>query len=172
MKARREEGSGLKDYIPCQTYRLRERRLIDGGLSIPRAVEFQSGATGRGRLSGMAKALQQLHPLVFLLIATTLEVSGDALIRKAMFEHVGLARLGLMVGGTALLFGYGSSLNLAPLEFGQVVGLYIATLFVVWQVINAVAFRAWPTPPIVVGGALIIAGGLIVTFWAPAINAR
>lgn len=140
-----------------------------GGHSEPESpwLVDESDATGRGKLSRMTKALQQLHPLVFLLIATTLEVSGDALIRKAMFEHVGLARIGLMLGGTALLFGYGSSLNLAPLEFGQVVGLYIATLFVVWQVINAVAFRSWPTTPIVVGGALIIAGGLIVTFWAP-----
>ncbi len=43
---------------------------------------------------------------------------------------------------------YGSFLNLAPLEFGRVVGLYIATLFVVWQVINFVVFRSVPTLPI------------------------
>jgi hypothetical protein len=70
-----------------------------------------------------------------------------------------------MLIGAALLFGYGLSLNLAPLEFGHVVGLYIATLFVVWQIINAIAFRALPTVPIAVGGALILAGGLIVSFW-------
>ena len=50
----------------------------------------------------------------------------------------------------------------------QVVGLYIATLFVIWQVINLIAFRTFPSLPIVVGGTLIIAGGLIVTFWKPA----
>jgi hypothetical protein len=94
-----------------------------------------------------------------------LEVSGDALIRKALYDHVGLARVSLMLLGAALLFGYGLSLNLAPLEFGQVVGLYIAMLFVVWQIINAIAFRALPTVPIAVGGALILAGGLIVSFW-------
>jgi small multidrug resistance family-3 protein len=115
----------------------------------------------------MTKALQHIHPVVFLLIATTLEVSGDALIRKGIFDHSGLARLDLMLVGAALLFGYGFSLNLAPLEFGQVVGLYIATLFVVWQVINAIAFRSFPTLPIMVGGVLIIAGGLIVSFWKP-----
>jgi hypothetical protein len=48
-----------------------------------------------------------------------------------------------------------------------VVGLYIATLFVIWQVINYVAFRTLPSLPSVVGGALIIAGGAIVTFWKP-----
>jgi small multidrug resistance family-3 protein len=104
---------------------------------------------------------------VFLLIATTLEVSGDALIRKGIYGHAGMARAGLMVLGAALLFGYGFSLNLAPLEFGQVVGLYIATLFVVWQVINFAAFRTLPSLPSVVGGVLIIAGGLLITFWKP-----
>jgi small multidrug resistance family-3 protein len=97
-----------------------------------------------------------------------LEVSGDAVVRIAIYNHVGLARLGLFLAGAVLLSGYGTLLNLAPLEFGQVVGLYLATLFVVWQVINFVAFRALPTLPIVIGGSLVIAGGAIITFWKPA----
>jgi len=105
--------------------------------------------------------------LVFLLIATTLEVSGDALVRKGIYNYTGLARIALMATGAALLFGYGFSLNMAPLEFGQVVGLYIATLFVVWQIINFVAFRTLPNLPSVAGGTLIIAGGLLITFWKP-----
>jgi hypothetical protein len=64
-----------------------------------------------------------------------------------------------------LLLGYGVSLNFAPVEFRQVVGLYIATLFVVWQIINFVFFRTLPNLPIIVGGALVVVGGLIVTFW-------
>ncbi len=106
-----------------------------------------------------------IRPLIFLLIATTLEVSGDAVIRIAIYKNAGLARTALMLIGAALLLGYGSALNLAPLDFGQVVGLYIATLFVVWQVINLIAFRTLPNLPVVVGGTLIIIGGLIVTFW-------
>jgi hypothetical protein len=43
----------------------------------------------------------------------------------------------------------------------------LATLFVVWQVVNFVAFRTLPTLPIVVGGSLVIAGGAIITFWKP-----
>ena len=70
-----------------------------------------------------------------------------------------------MLVGTILLFGYGTSLNLALVEFKEVVGLYIATLFVVWQIINFIAFRSLPTFPILIGGALIVMGGLIVTFW-------
>lgn len=105
--------------------------------------------------------------LLFLLVATTLEVSGDAIIRKAIFEHVGPVRIGFFLAGAVLLFGYGSFLNLAPVDFGRVVGLYIATLFVVWQVINFVAFRTLPTLPILVGGALVVAGGILITFWQP-----
>ena len=114
------------------------------------------------------KLLPGAHPIVFLLIATVLEVGGDAIIRSGIYSHAGLMRLGLFLLGAALLFGYGSFLNLAPFEFGQVVGLYLATLFVVWQIINFVAFRAVPTPPILFGGALIIIGGAIVSFWKPA----
>ena len=82
-----------------------------------------------------------------------------------IYHHVGSARLVIFLAGALLLFGYGFTLNLAPLEFGRVVGLYIATLFVIWQVINFIAFNTLPTVPILVGGTLIIAGGMIITFW-------
>jgi hypothetical protein len=113
----------------------------------------------------LPKALHGIHPIIFLIIATALEVSGDAIVRMAIYDHAGLYRVGLFVAGAALLFGYGTFLNLAPLEFGQVVGLYIATLFVTWQIINFVFFRTLPTVPILLGGALIVAGGAVVTFW-------
>ena len=116
----------------------------------------------------MRSALQGIPIVVLLLAATILEVSGDAIVRTAIYNHAGPARLGLFLAGAALLLGYGTFLNLAPLEFGQVVGLYLATLFVVWQVINFVAFRALPTLPIILGGSLVIAGGTIITFWKPA----
>ena len=101
----------------------------------------------------------------FLILATTVEASGDAIVRMGLNEQALVPRLILFLFGACLLFLYGLSLNLAPLEFGRVVGLYIATLFVVWQIINFIAFRAVPTVPILIGGALIIAGGSIVTFW-------
>ncbi len=117
----------------------------------------------------MLRMFTAVHPLLLLLLATTLEVSGDALVRTALFRHVGLVRIGLWLLGGALLLGYGTFLNLAPVEFERIVGLYIATLFVVWQLISLIAFRAVPTVPIVLGGALVIAGGCIITFWrAPA----
>ena len=115
----------------------------------------------------MPNALQGIPAVVLLLAATVLEVSGDAILRSAIYNHAGVVRLGLFFAGAVLLLGYGTLLNLAPLQFGQVVGLYMATLFVVWQVINLVAFRTLPTLPVVVGGLLVIAGGAIITFWKP-----
>jgi small multidrug resistance family-3 protein len=62
------------------------------------------------------------------------------------------------------LFGYGFALNLAPVEFGKVVGQYIATLFVMWQIISYISTGVTPSLSVVVGGLMIFAGGLIVTF--------
>jgi small multidrug resistance family-3 protein len=115
----------------------------------------------------MIKALNAVPLLVLLLIAATLEAAGDAVVRMAIYNHVGPVRIGLFLAGAALLLTYGTFLNLAPLDFGRVVGLYLATLFVVWQVINFVAFRSLPTLPILIGGVLVIAGGAIMTFWKP-----
>jgi len=113
----------------------------------------------------MIKHAQQLHPIIFILMATIFEVSGDAIIRMAIYKHSGMIRLGLASMGAVMLFTYGVSLNMAPFEFGQVVGLYIAILFLVWQIINFIAFQALPTLPILLGGAFVVAGGMIITFW-------
>ena len=115
----------------------------------------------------MLKILQSFPIALLLLVATTLEVSGDAIVRMAIYQHAGWVRLAWFFGGAALLFGYGFFLNSAPVEFGRIVGLYIATLFVVWQVINFVAFRTVPDLPIGLGGALVISGGLVITYWRP-----
>jgi len=116
-------------------------------------------------LGYMKSVLQNIHPIFFLILATTLEVSGDALIRKTMYEYSGVARIGFGLVGMLLLFGYGFFLNLAPVEFGKVVGLYIATLFVVWQIITYFTFKTIPSLPVIVGGSLVVLGGLIITFW-------
>jgi small multidrug resistance family-3 protein len=114
------------------------------------------------------KLLQGIPPIIVLLIATALEASGDAVVRMAIYNHSGSVRIALFGAGAALLFGYGAFLNLTPLDFGRVVGLYIAVLFVVWQLINYIAFRSIPTLPIIIGGTLVVAGGAIVTYWRPA----
>ena len=76
-----------------------------------------------------------------LIIATTLEVTGDSLIRIGLGRSIPIARGSYFLAGAVLLFGYGLTLNLAPIEFHKVAGIYIATLFVVWQIISFIVFR-------------------------------
>ena len=109
----------------------------------------------------------RLSTFFFLLLATALEVGGDATVRIAIYNRAGLARVAVFCAGAAMLSAYGFCLNLAPLDFGPLVGLYLAMFFVVWQAVNFLTFRTSPTVPILVGGALIIAGGMIVSFWKP-----
>jgi hypothetical protein len=105
--------------------------------------------------------------LIFLLliVATTLESSGDAVVRLGLRQASFPLRVALFVAGASLLFGYGVCVNLPAVEFGRIVGLYVATLFVVWQIINFTFFGTQPTAPVLAGGALIVIGGCIVTFW-------
>jgi small multidrug resistance family-3 protein len=106
-----------------------------------------------------------LKIFLFLIVATALETFGDAIVRIGIGQTAWLPRSGLFLAGALLLFGYGVSLNLAPIEFNRVVGLYVAILFIMWQVVNLIVFRSPPGMPILLGGALIVAGGLVVTFW-------
>jgi len=116
----------------------------------------------------MFKALQSIPIPLLLLFATTFEVSGDAIVRLAIYNHAGPVRIALLLTGAALLLGYGSLVNVAPVDFARVVGLYLATLFVVWQTINFIVFRSLPGLPVWVGGSLVIVGGGIITFWRTA----
>ncbi len=94
-----------------------------------------------------------------------MEITGDALVRNGLAQRGLLAKLSYFVAGALLLFRCGLTLNLAPIAFHTVVGIYIAVLFVVLQIVSYAAYRAIPGPPILIGGALIICAGLIVAFW-------
>jgi small multidrug resistance family-3 protein len=113
----------------------------------------------------MFKFAQSIPIPLTLLIAAALEAGGDAVVRQGLYNGVGLSRLALIGAGGLILLGYGTFLNTAPVDFGRVVGLYIAMLFVVWQIINFLIVRALPSIPVCVGGLLVVAGGMIVTLW-------
>jgi small multidrug resistance family-3 protein len=103
--------------------------------------------------------------LALLIIAAVLEVGGDALARAGL--HVGWSggRVLFLALGAAVLFAYGVTVNLPPWDFGRLLGVYVALFFVVAQVINFVAFGIRPGLPIYAGGALIVSGGMLITFW-------
>ena len=108
--------------------------------------------------------------LAVLVLAAALEAGGDALVRTGLhgqgLHGQGLAsRIGFMAAGAVVLFVYGVTVNLPPWDFGRLLGVYVALFFVVAQVINFAAFGARPGLPIYCGGALILSGGLLITFW-------
>ena len=57
---------------------------------------------------------------LFVFAATVFEAAGDAIVRIALHRQSLSARIGLFLLGYALLALYGTSLNLAPVEFAGV----------------------------------------------------
>lgn len=102
---------------------------------------------------------------LFVILATVVESVGDAVIRTALHSHSTPARIGLYLGGAALLTAYGTSLNLAPVDFATVTGLYVALLFINFQIVNYVFFRVTPSIATLIGGVLIVVGGAVVYVW-------
>ena len=102
---------------------------------------------------------------LFVFAATIFEAAGDAIVRIALHHQSLSARIGLFLLGYTLLALYGTCLNLAPVEFAAVTGMYVATLFVVFQIVNFAFFGTLPTPSVLVGGAFIVIGGLTVAVW-------
>jgi small multidrug resistance family-3 protein len=86
-----------------------------------------------------------------LTVAACLEVFGDACFQSGLYRSSGAARAGWFVAGVALLGFYGLFVNLPRWDFGRLLGVYVAMFFVV--------------APVLVGGGMIVAGGLLITFW-------
>ncbi|GAC1679137.1 MAG: hypothetical protein PVS2B2_16670 [Candidatus Acidiferrum sp.] len=101
--------------------------------------------------------------MLLLLIAAVLEAGGDALMRAGM-HNSGLGRRSLFfLAGCLVLTAYGYTVNAPPWNFGRLLGVYVAFFFVVSQMISWIAFGQKPTAGILFGGALIVAGGLVVS---------
>ena len=99
--------------------------------------------------------------LVLLVLAAALEIGGDAAIRH------GLVRCAWhwVALGAVTLVAYGLVVNANRLiDFGRLMGLYIAVFFVVSQVLSLALFGERPSPSLVLGGALVVAGGLVIQF--------
>ncbi len=94
-----------------------------------------------------------------------LEAGGDALVRAGLNTAPMPLRLALIAAGGAVLLLYGLAVNAPGWDFGRSLGVYVAMFFVVAQAINLLAFGTWPTPGMLVGGMLIVAGGVTVALW-------
>src|SRR5215831_20899852 len=101
--------------------------------------------------------------LVLLLRAALMEAGGDALVRLGLHASSTLARMGLFIIGAVVLFSYGYLVNSPPWDFGRLLGVYVVFFFVVAQVISAVFFKQPPGFAVILGGAFVIIGGLIMS---------
>jgi len=106
-----------------------------------------------------------MRVFAFIVAATIFEAVGDAIMRMAIHYHVMPARIFLFASATLLLAMYGAFLNLAPVEFAEATGIYIASLFIAFQIVNYLFFKTAPSPGVLVGGAFIVVGAAIIYFW-------
>ena len=98
-----------------------------------------------------------------LMCAALLEAAGDALMRVGLRSPTYTrAALFFLLGGLLLAF-YGYVVNAPPWDFGRLIGVYVAFFFVVAQLISWFGFGHRPTSTVLWGGALIVAGGCIVS---------
>lgn len=101
--------------------------------------------------------------MLVLLCAACLEAGGDALMRVGLRSPThGRAALFFLLGGLVLAF-YGFAVNAPSWNFGKLIGVYVAYFFVVAQLISWLGFGKKPTAMVLFGGALIVAGGCVVS---------
>ena len=98
-----------------------------------------------------------LKTLIILIIASGLEVGGDALVRLGL----GGATYA-MAAGALTLFAYGLVVNKSGLDFNRLMGIYIAIFFLMSQVISFILFKQIPDDRILLGGGFIVTGGLLI----------
>ncbi len=151
---RRPRCHGRRDREPLSTWGAHFSARARAALSFP-------GQRHAARRGGMKPGLTFL----VLLAAAVLEAGGDAVIRRGLHGEGHLARIALILAGGLVLMIYGIVVNLPPWDFGRLLGVYVTLFFLVAQAINLLVFKIAPSTPILAGGALIMAGGLLMTFW-------
>jgi drug/metabolite transporter superfamily protein YnfA len=110
---------------------------------------------------------KQTHTaLAVLFLAALLEAGGDALVRTGQRAPTSLNKTVFFAIGAVVLFSYGYVVNSPAWDFGRLLGIYVVFFFVVAQLISWLVFHQPPTMAVLVGGALIVAGGLVISFAA------
>ena len=99
--------------------------------------------------------------------ATIFEAVGDAIMRVALRSPYALpGRIALFCAGIGVAYFVRPFQTLAPVEFATVTGIYLASLFIAFQIVN---LHLLPSPPLgwrsgwVEG--FIVAGAAIIYFW-------
>ena len=106
-----------------------------------------------------------LGAFAVLALAAFLEAYGDSFFQVSFYRSSGIGRVMAFVAGAVVLAAYGSVVNVPRWDFGKLLGVYVVLFFLMAQLLAKVRFGQSPTPPIYAGGALIVAGGLVIAFW-------
>lgn len=109
--------------------------------------------------------MSRTSAILVLLLASLLEAGGDAIIRTALRGSGGIARIAMFALGAVVLFAYGWTVNAPSWDFGRLLGLYVVFFFITAQLISWLAFNQPPGKPVLAGGVLIVAGGLLISLW-------
>lgn len=102
--------------------------------------------------------------LLLLFVAALLEAGGDALVRAGL-RTSGSSRVACFLAAACVLFSYGYAVNAPKWNFGRLLGVYVTLFFLVAQLIAWIVFHETPSRAVVAGGALILAGGAVITWW-------
>jgi len=98
-----------------------------------------------------------IRTLGVLIVAAVLEIGGDALVRRGMESRSWMFAL-----VAASLVIYGVVVNRGGLDFGRLMGVYIAVFFVISQIVTMIVYRELPALRTIVGGTFIVVGGLTI----------
>jgi small multidrug resistance family-3 protein len=101
--------------------------------------------------------------LLVLFCAAVLEAGGDAVIRTGLHASTPILRGLLFLAGGLVLFSYGWVVNAPPWDFGRLLGVYVVFFFVVAQLISWFVFGQRPGAAVLIGGAFVILGGLVMS---------
>ena len=102
-----------------------------------------------------------LLKLLFV-VAAVLEVAGDAIIRRGMQGTRPL----LLLGGFVVLGSYGIVVNLLPLDFSRLLGVYVGVFAVVSVAAGKLVFGDRVAPSTWIGVGVILLGSLIIQLGA------
>jgi drug/metabolite transporter superfamily protein YnfA len=95
--------------------------------------------------------------LIFI-AAATLEVAGDAVIRKGLRGSV----VWFIVAGFLMLGGYGVVVNTVKWDFSRLLGVYVAVFAVVSVLAGRFVFKEAIPASTWLGLAIIVVGGAVI----------
>ena len=123
-------------------------------------------------MSGLRSLLDRIvatpaGTLAVLALAALLEAWGDSFFQAGFYRASGAGRVLALIAGAAILAAYGATVNVPRWDFGRLLGGYVVLFFLMAQLLARLRFGQSPTVPVYAGGALIVAGGLVIAFWRP-----